>query len=152
MKKTIIMGIVLAALAAGQSKAADPVMLENEVPVAPAVVDGIGIWGALAYSDADGKYGMFWGGDTRAEAEDNAMRHCQNDKGASCKLVETFRNHRHWNDDDGQYPYNQCAVLAVDHKGGKWGSATATSIKEARAGALSKCEGASCKVVEQGCT
>nr|WP_247871774.1 DUF4189 domain-containing protein [Ochrobactrum sp. LM19]AJW30014.1 hypothetical protein pLM19O2_p69 [Ochrobactrum sp. LM19] len=134
--------------------AADPVQLENEVPVPPPVVsapDGIGIWGAIAYSGTDGKYGMFWGGNTRSEAEANALQHCQNANGMACELVQTFRNHRKWNDDDGLFPYDNCAALAVDKQSKAFGVASAKALSQARASALDQCNG-TCKIVEQGCT
>ncbi|WP_273794980.1 DUF4189 domain-containing protein [Brucella intermedia] len=153
MKRFILTGITISMLTISAAFAADPVQLDQEIPVPPAVsVEGIGIWGAIAYSSVDSKRGIFWGGDTRAEAEEHALRYCQNASGTDCKLVETFRNHRHWNDDDGLFPYNQCAALAVDKQSDKWGASSATSIQEANASAMEKCASGSCEVVEQGCT
>lgn len=141
---------------AAHAQAADPVDLSAEVPMPPAksatISDGTGIWGAIAWSATDKKSGMFWGGDTREEAEANALKHCTNAAGADCQLVETFRNHRHWNDDDGLYPYNYCAVLAVDPQGTNWGSASSTSLPQARSAALKTCSAETCEVLEQGCT
>lgn len=73
-----------------------------------------GIWGAIAFSPADGRHGFFWGADKRTEAEDAALKHCENAEGAACKVVEVFRNHRHWDDDDGTgFPYEHCAALSL---------------------------------------
>ena len=95
--------------------AADIVQDAPNTPVPPIVsLDESGIWGAIAYSETDGKYGFFWGADTRNEADSIAQKYCENNKGTDCAVVTTFRNHRHWNDDDGTgYPYKHCAALAV---------------------------------------
>lgn len=140
-------------LALSSAHAADPVQLENEVPVPPVVSapNGIGIWGAIAFSSTDGKYGMFWGGNTRAEAEGIALQHCQSANGMTCELVQTFRNHRNWHDDDGLFPYDNCAALAVDNQSKAYGVASAKALSQARKTALDQCNG-TCNIVEQGCT
>lgn len=133
--------------------AADPVApVNDDIPAPPEMSAERGIWGAIAYSSTDKKYGIFWGGDTRQEAGDIAMKHCANAEGASCRLVEVYRNHRHKTDDDGAGPYNYCAVLAVDSDSDRWGSATARSIKAASDDALAKCNASSCEIVQRGCT
>jgi hypothetical protein len=45
-------------------------------------------------------HGFFWGADKRQEAMDIALEHCENAEGKGCIVVEVFRNHRHWDDDD----------------------------------------------------
>lgn len=62
---------IVSVLISGSALAADPVILD-QVPTPPES-DGIGIWGAIAYSQVDQKRGIFWGADTRQEAEDTAM-------------------------------------------------------------------------------
>lgn len=118
-----------------------------------------GIWGAIAFSPVDGRHGFFWGADKRTEAEDAALKHCENAEGAACKVVEVFRNHRHWDDDDGTgFPYEHCAALSL---GGTsrtgspfWGTASATTRGEAEREALSLCGGKEnqCEIREWVCT
>lgn len=145
-------------LAFGQiGSAADLPQTYNEVPSPP--VEQVGIWGAIAYSQADGKHGFFWGADKRQEAEEIAVEHCENAGGKSCTLVSTFRNHRHWDDDDGSgFPYNHCAALAVNAQSSRatspWAAASAETRKDAEDQALQQCEGTSgqCKIREWVCT
>lgn len=152
MRRYLWATCIAAVLAVPYANAADPIL--NDGPDLPPVpqLDATGIWGSLAISEPDLKHGIFWGANTRHEAEDLAFRHCQNAGGGNCKTIETFRNHRHWHDDDGLFPYNQCVVLAVDRQSRVWGSSTATSTAQARKDALSKCGVNSCEIVEQGCT
>jgi len=140
--------------------AADLPHTYNKPPSPPVEqVEQVGIWGALAYSQADGKHGFFWGADKRQEAEEIAVEHCENAGGKSCALVMTFRNHRHWDDDDGSgFPYNHCAALAVNAEHASatspWAAASAETRKGAEDQALQQCEGASaqCKIREWVCT
>ncbi|WP_192248923.1 DUF4189 domain-containing protein [Mesorhizobium silamurunense] len=118
-----------------------------------------GIWGAIAYSPGDGRHGFFWGADKRQEAEDIAIKYCENANGAGCRVVEVFRNHRHWDDDDGTgYPYEHCAALSVGKSRGAatpfWGAASATTRREAEDKATAQCggEGKECKIREWVCT
>ncbi|MDX8524562.1 DUF4189 domain-containing protein [Mesorhizobium sp. MSK_1335] len=118
-----------------------------------------GIWGAIAFSPADGRHGFFWGADKRDEAEDIALKHCENADGAGCEVVEVFRNHRHWDDDDGTgFPYEHCAALSVgkNASAGKpfWGAASAITRREAEDKALTLCGGKEkeCKIREWVCT
>lgn len=151
----IAAGFILACSQIGS--AADLPQTYNEVPSPP--VEQVGIWGAIAYSQADGKHGFFWGADKRQEAEDIAVEHCENAGGKSCALVTTFRNHRHWDDDDGSgFPYNHCAALAVNAQPPRatspWAAASAETRKDAEEQALQQCESGSgeCKVREWVCT
>lgn len=121
--------------------------------------DQKGIWAAIAYSEIDSKHGFFWGADKRPEAEEIALQHCKNAGGVSCTVVTVFRNHRHWNDDDGSgFPYNHCGALAVSKNliEGKpaWGAISAPTRKEAEEMSLQACEtgGAQCKIREWVCT
>ncbi|KXF74991.1 hypothetical protein ATN84_22295 [Paramesorhizobium deserti] len=117
-----------------------------------------GIWGAIAFSRADGRHGFFWGADKRKEAEDAALEHCGNAKGRACSVVKVFRNHRHWDDDDGTgFPYEHCAALSVGNVRAEtpfWGAASATTRREAEQQAMSLCggEGKQCKIREWVCT
>lgn len=118
-----------------------------------------GIWGAIAFSDTDGEHGFFWGADRRNEAETNALRHCERAGGDSCAVVTTFRNHRHWDDDDGSgFPYHACAALAVSETEvagmSVWGATSAPTRKEAELVSIQACEvsGPQCKIREWVCT
>ncbi|WP_455296841.1 DUF4189 domain-containing protein [Brucella pituitosa] len=145
--------------------AADLQATNPEIPEPPVTQfesgsnDQKGIWAAIAYSDRDGRHGFFWGADKRPEAEQAALQHCEKAGGASCTIVTVFRNHRHWNDDDGSgFPYNHCGVLAVSKEpvGGMsaWGAKSASTRKEAENLSLSACEsnGRQCSVREWVCT
>ncbi|MDQ0995580.1 hypothetical protein QFZ34_000757 [Phyllobacterium ifriqiyense] len=129
----------------------------TEVPV-PADVEERGIWAAVAYSAVDGIHGFFWGADKRQEATDLAMKHCENDGGKNCEVVEVFRNHRHWDDDDNTgFPYKHCGALAVAKEKKLttvWGASSAVTRDEAEDAATRICEagGATCKIREWVCT
>lgn len=129
-----------------------------EVPVPPPQEER-GIWGAIAYSETDEKHGFFWGADKRQEAMDIALEHCQNADGKGCVVVEVFRNHRHWDDDDNTgFPYNHCGALAVgEEKGDRitaWAAKSAATRREAEAHALEACEidVTKCEIREAVCT
>lgn len=118
-----------------------------------------GVWGAIAYSIADNRHGFFWGADKRDEAESIALKHCENADGKNCRIVTVFRNHRHWNDDDGTgFPYEHCAALSVGKSaaGGAptWGAASDETRRKAEEKATSLCggEGQACKIREWVCT
>ncbi|PWV94770.1 uncharacterized protein DUF4189 [Phyllobacterium myrsinacearum] len=117
-----------------------------------------GIWGAIAYSAGDNRHGFFWGADKRDEAENSALKHCENADGKSCKIVTVFRNHRHWNDDDGTgFPYEHCAALSVGKASGglsAWGAASEATRRKAEEKATHLCggEAQACKIREWVCT
>lgn len=74
-------------------------------------------------------------------------------------MVEVFRNHRHWNDDDGTgFPYEHCAALSVGKRRGAatpfWGAASSTTRREAEDKATAQCGGEAreCKIREWVCT
>lgn len=155
-------------LSVASAHAADPIV-GNDVPEPPAIdAAGRGIWGAIAYSAADGKRGIFWGADTRDAAESTAQKHCEKAGGSSCAIVTTFRNHRHWSDSDGSgFPYEHCAALATAQgpqtaksstptisaaAGASFGAASGMTQTGADAAALSNCTGSSCRIVERICT
>jgi hypothetical protein len=147
--------LVLVGLPLG-SRAAD---LAGSEPPAPPANEEKGIWGAIAFSPTDGRHGFFWGADKRQEAEDIALKHCENAKGEDCRVVEVFRNHRHWDDDDYTgFPYKHCAALSVGkaaHSGTlSWGAASATTRRDAEEKATSLCaaEQNECKIREWVCT
>lgn len=143
---------------AGNVLAADLVEPGYGVVPAPETTDQIGIWGAIAFSEGSGEYGIFWGADKRGEAEDIAVKHCEKRSSSPCELVLTYRNHRHWDDDDGSgFPYNYCAALAVKYGDQKnvvaWGVASAKGRRDAERQAVAKCgPDGSCKILEAGCT
>ncbi|WP_442864611.1 DUF4189 domain-containing protein [Agrobacterium sp. LMR679] len=122
-------------------------------------VEQHGIWAAIAFSKIDRKHGFFWGADKRAEAGANALRHCERAGGSACSVVTTFRNHRHWDDNDGSgFPYNACGALAVSKISPAgisiWGATSAPNRKEAENLSLQKCEasGTQCEIREWVCT
>ena len=155
MKRILIAASMLMLASSSIVSAAD--MVEPEVPEPP--IEQKGIWGAIAYSEHDGEYGFFWGADKRDEAEEIAVKHCENADGKSCELVLTFRNHRHWDDDDDSgFPYKHCGALAIakDSDAPKtiWGSQSAETRKDAEELSLKQCEakGQECKIKEWVCT
>ncbi|QVQ36592.1 DUF4189 domain-containing protein [Pseudochrobactrum algeriensis] len=158
--KRILLPLLIALGTTTAAFAADIIQAYQDVPVPPSVsLDERGIWGAIAYSESDGKYGFFWGADKRNEADSIAQKHCENNKGTDCSVVTTFRNHRHWNDDDNSgFPYKHCAALALGAEKNApfslWGAASAETRKDAEVEAIQQCEskGASCKIKEWACT
>lgn len=149
------LGIVF--IQVGQLVAADMIGTE-QVPEPPAQEER-GIWAAIAYSEVDHKHGFFWGADKRQEAMDIAFEHCENAGGEACKVVEVFRNHRHWNDDDDTgFPYNHCGALAIGEERADqmtpWAARSAPTRREAEEGALEVCEetGGKCEIREWVCT
>ena len=113
-----------------------------------------GIWGAIAYSVSDEKVGLFWGADKKEEAEGNALRHCRNRRGADCRIVTVFRNHRGSGSDDGSdFPYEHCGALAVG-PAGAMGAASSARKAKAEDKALKSCGGDEkmCKIREWVCT
>lgn len=154
--KSMVVVSLLGVGLTGWALAADP------VPEAPAVVEPLpeeGIWGAIAYSTPDSRYGFFWGADRRDEAAQEALQHCENDGGEACSVISEFRNHRHWDDDDQTgFPYWPCAALAVGDEGADtvryWGTGSAMRRKDAEEIALQQCGGEAnqCKIQEWVCT
>lgn len=143
----------------GTAMAADLSIPLEHAP-APHAQEERGLWAAIAYSEADQKYGFFWGADKRQEAIDIAIEHCQNAGGEVCKVVELFRNHRHWDDNDETgFPYYHCGALAIsDEVTGQttpWAAKSAPTRREAEDQALQACEageGAECSIREWVCT
>ncbi len=140
-----------------QIAAADLPPATMEAPVPPPEENGI--WAAIAYSDVDQKHGFFWGADQRQEAMDIAFEHCENAGGEACKVVEVFRNHRHWDDnDDTGFPYNHCGALVIGKKRtgqiSRWAAKSAPTRREAAEQALHACEssGDKCDIREWVCT
>lgn len=157
MRSHFTLGVIASLLLSTCSlSAAD--LISSDVPV-PVDVEEHGIWAAIAYSKTDIKHGFFWGADKRQEAADIAVKHCENDGGKDCRVVEVFRNHRHWDDDDNTgFPYNHCSALAVAKEKTSgltpWGIKSAASRIDAEKAALAACEvgGIQCKIREWVCT
>lgn len=131
----------------------------QETVPAPPDREPRGIWGAIAYSATDSRHGFFWGGDRREEAERQAIRHCERADGADCKPVTVFRNHRHWDDDDGTgFPYAHCGAIAVGvlkaDGTAYWGAAAGETRAVAEEHALARCGGekSGCEIREWVCT
>ena len=155
---SVVAAISLLLVCTGQLGAADLSTTDAEAPIPPPQEER-GIWAAIAYSEADEKHGFFWGADKRQEAMEIALEHCENAEGKGCVVVEVFRNHRHWDDDDSTgFPYHHCGALVVGkEKGGRitpWSAKSAPTRREAEDLALKACElsGAQCKVREWVCT
>jgi hypothetical protein len=156
--RPLIAAILIALACSRMSLAADlPAHARPRDPSPQA--EASGIWAAIAYSAADEKHGFFWGAADRPEAESNALAHCKRAGGESCTGVVVFRNHRHWDENDGTgIPYNHCGALAVSEKGsagtGRWGAKSATTRKAAEDLALKACGagGGQCKIREWVCT
>jgi hypothetical protein len=149
-------GIVLASSQMGF--AADmPAHSQSRIP--PKQVEAKGIWAAIAYSAGDEKHGFFWGAADRPEAEGNALKHCERAGGHDCTIVVVFRNHRHWDDNDGTgFPYNQCGALAVSKdksaRTARWAAKSAMTRKDAEDLALRACVSdiGQCEIREWVCT
>ncbi|MBA8904135.1 DUF4189 domain-containing protein [Phyllobacterium sp. P30BS-XVII] len=153
MKK--LTSILLAAtLASSSAFAADPIV--NDGIPEPSAIDlaGKGIWGSIAYSGVDHKRGIFWGANTKDEAEAAAVKHCEHAGGKACNVAVTFRNHRHGSDNDGSgFPYEPCAALAAGNGAArKWGATSAPTIRQAQKAAIAQCGSASCRIIETICT
>ena len=149
--RSAIVAAAVLMLHTGQIAAAD-------LPKAPPPEER-GIWAAIAYSAIDQKHGFFWGADKRQEAMDIAFDHCRNAGGEACKVVEVFRNHRHWDDDDQTgFPYYHCGALAIAEEragqGTPWSAKSAPTRREAEEQAMQACEaaGGKCDVREWVCT
>ncbi len=146
----------LCSVASPVAYAMDIVRENDQVPAPPA--EQRGIWGAIAFSPIHNKYGFFWGADKRKEAEDIAVKFCEDRADSGCYLVVTFRNHRHWSDDDKSgFPYEHCAALSVaedkDHKVTRWGAASATTHRQAEDAATKNCgDSNKCEIQEWVCT
>jgi hypothetical protein len=145
-------------MGAGNIGAADLPAAIVDVPIPPQQEER-GIWAAIAYSEFDQKYGFFWGADKRQEAMDIAFDHCRNAGGEACQVVEVFRNHRHWDDDDQTgFPYYHCGALATGKESTgqstPWSARSASTRREAEQLALQACEasGSECKIREWVCT
>ncbi|NTF83800.1 DUF4189 domain-containing protein [Agrobacterium rhizogenes] len=147
--------VAICAILPPTAHAADPIVQE-QYPEPPVTQDGI--WGAIAFSPLHNKYGFFWGADKREEAENIAVKYCQNQADSGCRLAITFRNHRHWTDDDQSgFPYEHCAALSVaedrDRKVTHWGAASAATRKDAEDAAIKSCgDSNQCKIHEWVCT
>lgn len=129
--------------------------LSVPAPVAPRDDDSF-IWGAIAFSPATGKHGMFWGGETRKAALESALRHCENAGGSACRIVAQFQNVRHERNRRRFSPVHQCAALAVAQPASSqrlWAAQAGISRADAEQRAMARCgpEG-SCQIQEWVCT
>ena len=86
-------------------------------------------WGALAVSQGDDgawAYGLVVGRASRAQASEDAMRICRNERyGQNCRLISAFSG--------------RCIALAVRDGGNGYGYATHQAEAEARANARESC-------------
>ena len=158
MRLSFALGAIAMMLVSPVQLDAADLPVATEIP-APPEQEERGIWAAIAYSENDEKHGFFWGADKRQEAMDIALEHCENADGKGCAVVEVFRNHRHWDDDDNTgFPYYHCGALAIGkEKSGlitPWSAKSAPTRREAEDLALQVCEasGGQCKIREWVCT
>jgi Domain of unknown function (DUF4189) len=90
-------------------------------------------WGAIAYEDADGHWGLSYNYATRAEAERIALSECGT---RGCKIAIWFKN--------------SCGAVAQSAT--YWGVGEGNSRREAEKEALSSCGQRSCEIVAWACT
>jgi len=159
MRLRPLVAVIGILLASGQMGIAADVPTRLQPRLRPNQMEAKGIWAAIAYSAGDQKHGFFWGAADRPDAERNALEHCERAGGQNCTAVVVFRNHRHWDDDDGTgFPYNRCGALAVgkDRSAGaaRWAAMSATTRKDAEDLALRSCAsgGGQCEIREWVCT
>ena len=81
-------------------------------------------YGALAYDESSGKYGLSSNEETQAKANDVAMKECGGDK---CKIV--FRT-----------TARQCGAIATGESGSTWGAGKQTSRSAAELDAMKNCQ------------
>lgn len=81
-------------------------------------------YGALAYDEGSGKYGLSSNEETQAKADDVAMKECGGDK---CKIV--FRT-----------TVRQCGAIATGETGKAWGAGKQTSRSAAELDAMKNCQ------------
>ncbi len=90
-------------------------------------------FGAFAYDQAAGKYGVSWNEKTQKAADDAALKGCATDK---CKVV--FRTGA-----------GQCGAIALTEDGKTWGGARRPQRDAAQLAAIENCQkrtGGQCKV------
>jgi hypothetical protein len=90
-------------------------------------------WGAIAYDDTDGHWGLSYNYATRGEAERVAIQECGV---RSCKVAIWFKN--------------SCGAVAQSAT--YWGVGEGNSRREAERESLSACGQRSCEVVAWACT
>lgn len=81
-------------------------------------------FGALAYDEGSGKYGLSSNEESQAKADDVAMKECGGDK---CKIV--FRT-----------TVRQCGAIATAESGKAWGAGKQTSRSAAELDAMKNCQ------------
>lgn len=114
-------------------------------------------WGALAFSPADGRHGLFWGAAGEAEAMTAAMTHCRHAGGARCVIVAVVRNARRGLAmREGERQARACAALLVAGSPGgglRWAAASGPTRDAAERDAGARCSAAAgCRVLEWICT
>ncbi|MXQ14477.1 DUF4189 domain-containing protein [Microvirga makkahensis] len=159
MRMRCVFAVIGIVLASGQMGLAADLTSRSPSHIPQRQVEAKGIWAAIAYSAGDEKHGFFWGAADRQEAERTALKHCERAGGQGCRVVVVFRNHRHWDDDDGTgFPYNHCGALAVSKKSSagasRWAAMSAMTRKDAEDLALNACVSGStqCEIREWVCT
>jgi len=81
-------------------------------------------YGAIAFNETTGKYGLSWNEQTQHRAEEIALRDCG---GEGCKIVVPVGP-------------RECAALATAEKGTAWGAAKRPNRDAAKLGALEGCQ------------
>jgi hypothetical protein len=97
------------------------------------------VWGAIAsevnMTDNEPLH-AFGSGDTRAEAEKDALAMCREEGAKRCTVRVT---------------YTQCGALAVSGSGKAWGWGTGATKRAAEKSALGSCKGVNCDIVASDC-
>lgn len=115
------------------------------------------VWGALAFSPADGRHGFFWGAAGEAEAVTAAMTHCRRAGGAHCAIVAIVKNVRRAlaTGSEARQTRACAALLVAGSPGGgpRWAAASGPTRDAAERDAGARCSAeAHCRVLEWICT
>lgn len=136
---------VLESIEVGAANAYPPLHSSPSGPYSPATQHPpsssteVEVWGAIAsegtMTDNEPLH-AFGSGDTRAEAEKDALAMCREEGAKRCTVRVT---------------YTQCGALAVSGSGKAWGWGTGSSKRMAEKAALGSCKGVSCDIVASDC-
>ena len=163
MRKTLLIGAVLSALAFQAFAAEKKDTVYGEAQPDPVTTSDRAVWGAIAYSVSTGKNGIFWGAPSRDEARDTALKYCRhaaNQKEGSsgdCSLAVIMYND--WDDrrigraaaDENRAPH--CGAVAASSRK-SYAASRGRTLKEARDSAMAACsaKGSDCKLIQDLCT
>ncbi|GLS18937.1 hypothetical protein GCM10007874_19540 [Labrys miyagiensis] len=162
MKKTLLMGVLMATLAFPALAAEKKDTRYGDIQPDPVTTSDRAVWGAIAYSPSTGRNGIFYGAPSREEARDTAIRYYRHAAGqrdnarTDCSLAVIMYND--WDDrrfgrvssEANRAPH--CGALAASDRG--YAAERGPTLKEARDAALAVCstKGSNCKLVQDLCT